>query len=219
MVKGYTKPVTIFRPEVTRASDHTESAPRRHNDPTTRESDDPDNPTDTTAAPPLRRAFRDRSRSLTINIRRAAAVGVATYGRVREMAVLRGAIGLLALELGGGVVTIQGMPGIGKSHLAATTQVCCDDAEMGVTDLFSEVGQPAQGERDGAAHTLAVWRPILLDALRLHLGLLPRELLGLRFHLHLHHLRLTARLLHLRPGRLLRLTPRLVRVRVRVRLP
>ena len=49
---------------------------------------------------------------------------------------------------------------------------------------------------------------LLLLLLRLHLGLLPRELLGLRFHLHLHHLRLTARLLHLRPGRLLCLTPR-----------
>ena len=39
--------------------------------------------------------------------------------------------------------------------------------------LSLEVGEPAQGGRDGAAHALAVWRPVLLDALRVHLGLLP----------------------------------------------
>ena len=115
-VKGYEpNKVAFFRPEITRASADTDNAPRRHGAP----SEPPTqttaqlSPSQKTSRPALRATFVSRHRALSVD-GRASAVGVATFGRAREMAVLRGAVGSLALGLGGGVVTIQGMPGIGK---------------------------------------------------------------------------------------------------------
>jgi CRP-like cAMP-binding protein/tetratricopeptide (TPR) repeat protein len=150
-VKGYTELVTFCRPE-----------------PRSRESVFNDSLVSDSAGKDSHGAVSHSHTSSSLQKKR---VHKATFGRVLEKSVLHGAVGSLALGLGGGVVMLQGEPGIGKSHLAAEVQHYCSGEDVQVATLLSEIGSGLSDPTD----PLSTWRPIVLGALRVHHGLLPLE--------------------------------------------
>ena len=102
----------------------------------------------------------------------AATPRLTTYGRETETAALHGATDALARGEGGGIVVLEGEPGSGKSHLLAELEAYCAQPRDGVEGATPEAGVVPTLVAEVPEHDadpLAVWRPVALAALRVHL--------------------------------------------------